>query len=103
MIRLFVLEGCTKCKKLKEALDEKGIEYNKVECDDDSTICDDLEDLTGIFQYPMLAHVDDLGSITNVLYITDKYNQVGKLTELAIGVTGLGFYSIDQLISYIIK
>lgn len=103
MIKIFVLGGCKKCSKLKEALDNKGIEYSSVTCEDDTRICDDVEDMTGVYQYPIIAYVNDFGSMTNFFYLTDKYEEVGKLTELAVGVTGLGFYSIDQLTNYIIK
>jgi glutaredoxin len=103
MIKILILEGCNKCKKLKESLDSSNVEYATIVCKDDTPICDEVEDLTGIYQYPMAIYVDDFGSITNVFYVTDKYEDVGKLRKLSLGVTGLGFYSIEQLISYLIK
>ena len=103
MIKILILEGCNKCKKLKEALDNSNIEYTTIVCEDDTPICDEVEDLTGVYQYPMVVHTDEFGSITDIFYVTDNYEDVGKLRKLALGVTGLGFYSIDQLISYVIK
>ena len=103
MIKLFILDGCNKCQKMKEALDAKGIEYTKVVCEDDTHICDEIEDLTGIYQYPMVIHTDEFGSITDIFYVTDEYDKIGKLRKLSLGITGLGFYSIEQLISYITK
>jgi len=103
MIKLLVLEGCNKCKSLKESLDTKGIEYSTIICEDDTPICDEVEDLTDIYQYPMVLHTDQFGSITDIFYITDEYDKIGKLRKLSLGVTGLGFYSIEQLISYITK
>lgn len=103
MIKLLILDGCNKCKKVKEALDKKGIEYSTIVCEDDTSICDEVEDLTGIYQYPMVLHTDEFGSITDIFYITDEYDKIGKLRKLSLGVTGLGFYSIEQLISYITK
>lgn len=103
MIQLLVLEGCSKCKKVKESLDAKGIDYTTIICKEDTAICDEVEDLTGVYQYPMVLHTDKFGSITDIFYITDEYEKVGKLRKLAVGITGLGFYSVDQLINYIIK
>ncbi len=103
MIKILILEGCNKCKKLKEALDDSGIKYATIVCEDDTPICDQVEDLTGVYQYPMVVHTDEFGSITDIFYVTDNYEDVGKLRKLALGVTGLGFYSIDQLTSYILK
>ena len=103
MTKLLILEGCNKCKKLKEELDSNGIEYSLVVCNDSTTICDEVEDLTGVYQYPMIVYIDNFGSITDIFYVTDKYDHVGKLRKLSNEVTGLGFHSIDQLISYIIK
>ena len=103
MIKVLILEGCSRCKKMKEALDENKIEYLTIVCEDDTSFCDEVEDLTGVYQYPMVVHNNDFGSITDIFYVTDKYDHVGKLRTLSNGVTGLGFHSIDQLISYIIK
>ena len=103
MIKILILEGCNKCKKLKEALDDSRIKYETIVCKEDTAICDEVEDLTGVYQYPMVVHTDDFGYITNIFYVTDNYDHVGKLRKLSLGVTGLGFYSIDQLISYVIK
>ena len=103
MIKLLILEGCNKCKKIKEALDTKGIEYTTTICEDDTPICDEVEDLTVVYQYPMVLQTDEFGSIKDIFYITDEYDKIGKLRKLSLGVTGLGFYSIEQLISYITK
>jgi len=103
MIKILILEGCNKCKKLKEALDGSNIKYTTIVCEDDTPICDEVEDLTGVYQYPMVVHTDEFGSITDIFYVTDNYDEVGKLRKLSLGVTGLGFYSIDQLTSYILK
>lgn len=103
MIKLLVLENCSKCKMVKEAFDAKDIKYVKIICKDDTTICDEVEDLTGVYQYPMVIHTDEFGSITDIFYITDEHDKIGKLRKLSIGVTGLGFYSVEQLISYITK
>ena len=103
MIKLLILDGCNKCKAVKEALDKKGIEYTTIVCEDDTPICDEVEDLTGVYQYPMVIHTDEFGSITDIFYITDEYDKIGKLRKLGLGITGLGFYSIEQLISYITK
>jgi len=103
MIKLLVLEGCNKCQKLKDALTQNNIKYSTIVCMDDTSICDEVEDLTGCYVYPMVLYVDDFNSITNIFYVTDKYDEVGKLKSLSIGTTSLAFHSIDQLINYIIK
>lgn len=103
MIKLLILEGCNKCKKVKESLDENKIEYSILVCDNDTPICDEVEDLTGVYQYPMILNTNEYGDITSIFYVTDKYDEVGKLRNLSNEVTGLGFYSIEQLISYLIK
>ena len=51
---LLRLEGCPYCKKAEEALDKKGIKYEKLEVGDDRSI---VEKLSGQSTVPVLVEV----------------------------------------------
>ena len=53
-VLVYTLEGCNKCEYLLNALDESSIIYEKHVCEEESEICDDLEEFTNCFTYPIL-------------------------------------------------
>jgi glutaredoxin len=102
-IKLLVLEGCNKCEKLKQELNKNNIRYEYEVCKSDTEICDSIEDLTGYSNYPIVLKMVTSNFIEEVIYITDKYDEVGKTVSLNDNVKGKPLHSIDQLIEYIIK
>lgn len=51
---VYSLQGCNKCEYLLNKLDQLSIPYEKHVCEDDSEICDNLEEFTNCFTYPIL-------------------------------------------------
>jgi len=51
---VYSLKGCDKCEYLLSKLDFLSIPYQKYVCEDESEICDNLEEFTNCFTYPIL-------------------------------------------------
>lgn len=96
MIKIFVLEGCDKCKKLKSNLDSLNIKYTCITCEENPKECDNIEEITEVDMYPIINSGKD------ILYIAEKYKDIGKKKE-ANGYNTIGFYSIDNIIEFINK
>ena len=95
MIKIYVLEGCDKCKKLKANLDSLKLEYEEIPCEQYSNMCDNIEDVTGVDSYPMV----DLDG--KILYIAEKYSNIGKVKSITENISTMGMYSIDNIIDAI--
>ena len=95
MIKIYVLEGCDKCKKLKANLDSLKLEYEEIPCEQYPNMCDNIEDVTGVDSYPMV----DLDS--KILYIAEKYSNIGKVKSITGNISTMGMYSIDNIIDAI--
>ncbi len=54
VLKLLRLEGCPYCKRAEEALDKKGIKYDKIEVGDDRSV---VELLSGQKTVPVLVEV----------------------------------------------
>lgn len=98
-----VLEGCSRCKALKNKLDYFHNSFKFYSCDGQDDLCDQAENLAGVETYPMAILLDTNNSIKEIVYFTDDYNKVGKKEQITEGVTKIGVYSVDQLVEYIIK
>lgn len=98
-----VLEGCSRCKALKNKLDYFHNSFKFYSCDGQDDLCDQAENLAGVETYPMAILLDTNNSIKEIVYFTDDYNKVGKKEQVTEGVTKIGIYSVDQLVEYIIK
>ncbi len=98
-----VLEGCSRCKALKNKLDYFHNSFKFYSCDGQDDLCDQAENLAGVETYPMAILLDTNNSIKEIVYFTDDYNKVGKKEQVTEGVTKIGVYSVDQLVEYIIK
>lgn len=95
MIKIYVLEGCDKCKKLKANLDSLNLEYEEIPCEQYPNMCDNIEDVTGVDSYPMV----DLDG--KILYIAEKYSNIGKVKSITGNISTMGMYSIDNIIDAI--
>jgi hypothetical protein len=58
-------------------------------------MCDNIEDVTGVDSYPMV----DLDG--KILYIAEKYSDVGKVKSITENISTMGMYSIDNIIDAI--
>ena len=95
MIKLYVLEGCDKCKKLKSTLDRLKIEYEEIPCEQYPNMCDNIEDVTGVDSYP-IANLNG-----NILYIAENYSDINKIRIISENLSTMGMYSIDNIIDAI--
>lgn len=102
-IKLLLLEGCSKCEKLKQELGKNYIHYEYEICKSDTIICDSIEDLTGCSNYPIVLKIINNSFIEEVAFITNNYDDVSKTLQFNNRVKGKAFYSIDKLIEYVIK
>lgn len=98
-----VLEGCSRCKALKNKLDFLQNSFRFYSCDGDDDLCDQAENLSGVDTYPMAVLLDTDNTIKEIVYFTEDYDKVGKKEEVVEGITKIGVYSVDQLVEYIIK
>ena len=89
------MEGCDKCKKLKANLDSLKLEYEEISCEQYPNMCDNIEDVTGVDSYPMV----DLDG--KILYIAEKYSNIGKVKSITGNISTMGMYSIDNIIDAI--
>lgn len=96
MIDIYVLEGCDKCKKLKTTLTNLKIKYNCISCESDPIACDEIENITGVDSYPMV----NLNG-RHILYIAEKYSDVGKIKVISDNLATMGMYSVDNIIDAI--
>ena len=95
MIKIYLLEGCDKCKKIKATLDYLKLEYEEIHCEQYPNMCDNIEDITGVDSYPMV----DLDG--KILYIAEKYSNIGKVKSITENISTMGMYSIDNIIDAI--
>ena len=95
MIKIYVLEGCDKCKKLKSNLDSLKLEYEEISCEQYPNMCDNIEEVTGVDSYPMV-NLDG-----KILYIAEKYSNIGKVKSITGNISTMGMYSIDNIIDAI--
>ena len=102
-VMFLVLEGCFRCKALKNKLDFFHNSFKLYPCDGQDDLCDQAESLAGVNTYPMAILLDTNNNIKEVVYFTEDYNKIGKKEELIDGVTRTGVHSVDQLVEYIIK
>lgn len=73
-VLLLILNGCNKCKKLKESLEIENISTHSIDCDNDPSICDDLENQTNTSTYPMA--LTEHGSLEMIHYIAESYEDL---------------------------
>ena len=97
MIKIYILEGCDKCKKLKSTLDKLKLEYECTVCEENPNDCDRIEAATGVDMYPIVY------SKGSLLYVAESYKDIGKKKMLNENLSSLGFYSIDNIIEFIKK
>jgi glutaredoxin len=96
-LEIYVLEGCDKCKKLKQKLDSLKIEYEVTPCEQYPNMCDNIEDITGVDSYP-IANLNG-----KIFYIAESYSNIGKIKIISENISTVGMYSIDNIVDAIQK
>ena len=71
---LFTLDYCEHCKKTKQLLDQAGVKYTVVSCENSPESCDELERLLGIFNYPIAKIEQD--SSNYYFYLAKKAKEL---------------------------
>ncbi len=102
-VTFLVLEGCSYCNALKNKLGYINTSFTFYNCDGNNDLCDKAEIITGCDVYPMAIVLDINNSISQIVYISNDYNTIGKRIPLVDEITGFPVYSIDQMVEYIIK
>lgn len=101
-IKLLLLEGCNRCEKLKKELGKNYIHYDYEICKSDNVVCDSIEDLIECSNYPIVLKMRTKTIIDEIIFVTDNYDDIGKNLSYNNTITGKAFYSIDNLIDYVI-
>lgn len=82
-VLVYTLEGCNKCEYLLNALDEFSIIYEKHVCEEESEICDNLEEFTNCFTYPILKiYNSDIITVYLAVKTTNKKVQLSHFDVL---------------------
>lgn len=75
-IKVITLEGCNRCKELKDLLAKEGINFHEIGCEDNPTFCDNLELISKQEVYPMIM-IHHEGE-TFLIHTTDKNDELGQ-------------------------
>lgn len=75
-IKVITIDGCPRCKQVKEQLQLANIEFYEIDCENNATFCDDLESTSKQDMYPMIM-VQQNGE-TFLIHTTDKLEELGK-------------------------
>ena len=102
-ILIATLSGCKTCKDTKRALAEYGIEFKEILCEEDTTVCDQLEDLTKSSRYPMAIVKNSTINNDIIYFITNDYNQIGVENKIDDKVSTIGVFSSHGIINSILN
>ena len=100
-INLITLDGCKRCSKLKSILDQSSLEYRVYSCTDFPDVCDEVEYITGMENYPIVRITDSDTEIDKFIYLGSTYDELGKQKELNGGHIGIPVHYIDNMLQYI--
>lgn len=80
-IKVYFLENCKNCKKIKELFDDSGYIVSYFDSETSEETCDFLETITGDFVYPMV-HIISPEKINYILNISKNYNPLNSFIFL---------------------
>jgi glutaredoxin-related protein len=100
-INLITLDGCKRCTKLKNILDESSLEYKLYSCTDFPDVCDEVEYITGMENYPIVRIIDSSKEADTFVYLGSTYEELGKEKELNGGHIGIPVHYVDNMLQYI--
>lgn len=102
-ILLVTLKDCKICKNTKKILGENGVNFIEISCDDDPSVCDQIEDLTKSSRYPMAIIKNTTENKDTIYFLTNDYIQLGKENKIDNKVSTVGLFSSDEIINNILK
>jgi glutaredoxin len=102
-IILVTLEGCSKCSKIRNLLQDNNIKYREVSCSDDSELCDELEKYTKIAVYPMVIVKDTLSNNSIILHSTLDIKAVNKLNTINSNLSTIPAVSTEDTFNNLLK
>lgn len=76
MIKLFNLEHCPYCRRVREKLDQLGLEYQLIEVHPERTLRQDVIDISGQTAVPVLVDGDVIIADDDdraIAYLEEKY------------------------------
>jgi len=78
-----------------------GISYREVTCDQDTELCDQLENITGQSRYPMTIIKDLTKNLDYVYFTSFDYNELGKERRIDEKVRIVPFITPETIIQKI--
>jgi glutaredoxin len=99
-IKVLVLKGCDVCKNFIGALNEANLEYTTIDADENDTLADYVESLTGTNTYPMV--ILEKSTQTAYLYRADDANKLGS-SIVGSNEMIIGCFSADTMFENIIS
>lgn len=100
-VRVLRLSGCRHCKELLEELDKRGIVYESFDADEHYKLADEVEDFTGIKNYPIVILTFKNSTPTFYLFKASSTEEIG---ECSIGgAVKVGHFTTASLIENIIE
>lgn len=99
-IKVLVLKGCDVCKNFIGALNEANLQYTTIDADENDTLADYVEGLTGTNTYPMVI----LEKTTQTAYLF-RADDATKLGSSIVGSNEMviGCFSADTMFENIIS
>jgi len=100
-VRVLRLSGCRHCKELMDRLDNVGIKYESFDADEHSDLADQVENFTGIRNYPIVIVTSTDSTPVTYLFKASSTEEVGKTTVK--NAIKIGHLTTDSLVDNIIN
>ena len=100
-IKILTIEGCNKCTKLKNFLKEYGLQYGEVPCESNSKDCDQAENVTSSYNYPIVILENEYSRKKEYVYEETNYERLRPSFFINENISLIPTYSIDGIISWI--
>lgn len=95
-IKVITLEGCPKCKELKDTLAKEGINFHEIDCENNPTFCDNLESISKQETYPMIMVHHD-GEVF-LIHTTNNSEELGKTIGSGKDYYRLPVFSVQNMV-----
>lgn len=100
-LKIQMLKGCTKCKSYQKDLEDNGIVFHGVYCEEEPSDCDNIEGITNCSTYPVT--ILDYNDKVTIYYIGNDYKDLGTIKEHGGRVRSIAVHSIDNMLSEVKK
>ena len=81
-VLLISLKGCKQCLKVREQLNSSSVNFKEISCDEDPSLCDELEDYTKSSIYPKIIVKSNSTNKSYIYYVSLHHGTLNK--EIAI-------------------